>query len=90
MGTGAFAGLRLGEVRGLWVKDDEGHVLNIRRSVSRTIVKDTKAAEGEEDPAVVPIIRPLRLLVDRVKPVCGWLFQTRSVRHSICRTSLSV
>lgn len=82
-------GLRLGEIRGLCVEDDEGHVLNNRRSVSRTIVKDTKAGEGEEDPAVVPIIGPPRLLLDRVKLVCGWLFQTRSVRHSICTTSLS-
>lgn len=74
VGTGAFAGLRLGEIRGLWVEDDEGHVLNIRRSVWRTIVKDTKTEEDEDDPGVVPIIRPLRLLLDRVKPAYGWLF----------------
>ena len=74
IGTGAFAGLRLGEIRGLWVEDDEGDVLNIRRSVWRTIVKNTKTEEDEDDPGVVPIIRPLRLLLDRVKPACGWLF----------------
>jgi integrase len=74
IGTGAFAGLRLGEIRGLWVEDDESDVLNIRRSVWRTIVKDTKTEEDEEDPGVVPIIRPLRLLLDRVKPAYGWLF----------------
>jgi len=74
IGTGAFAGLRLGEIRGLWVEDDEGDVLNIRRSVWRTIVKDTKTKEDEEDPGVVPIIRPLRLLLDQIKPARGWLF----------------
>ena len=37
-------------------------------------MKDTKTAEDEEDPGVVPIIRPLRLLLDRVKPASGWLF----------------
>jgi integrase len=36
IGTGAFAGLRMEEIRGLWVEDDEGDVLNIRRSVWRT------------------------------------------------------
>lgn len=74
IGTAAFAGLRQGEIRGLWVEDDEGDVLNIRRSVWRTIVKDTKTEEDEDDPGVVPIVRPLRLLIDRVKPAQGWLF----------------
>jgi integrase len=74
IGTGAFAGLREGEIRGLWVEDDEGHLLNIRRSVWRTIVKDTKTEEDEDDPGVMPIIRPLRLLLDQVKPAYGWLF----------------
>jgi hypothetical protein len=74
IGTAAFAGLRQGEIRGLWVEDDEGDVLNIRRSVWRTIVKETKTEEDEDDPGVVPIVRPLRLLIDRVKPAHGWLF----------------
>jgi hypothetical protein len=26
IGTGALAGLRLGEIRGLWVEDDEGYL----------------------------------------------------------------
>jgi integrase len=74
IGTAAFAGLRQGEIRGLWVDDDEGELLKVRRSVWRTIVKDTKTEEDEEDPGAVPIIRPLRLLLDRVKPPNGWLF----------------
>ena len=74
IGTAAFAGLREGEIRGLCSEDDEGEILNIRRSVWRTKVKDTKTHEDDEDPGVVPIIRPLRLLLDSVKPKHGWLF----------------
>jgi integrase len=73
IGTAAFAGLRQGEIRGLWGDDDEGDVLKIRRSVWRSIVKDTKTEEDEEDPGAVPIIRPLRVLLDKVKPANGWL-----------------
>jgi hypothetical protein len=66
----------MGEIRGLWVEDNEGDVLNFHRSVWRTIVKvkDTKTQEDEEDRGVVPIICPLRLLLDRVRPAHGWLF----------------
>ena len=46
-------------------------MLKIRRSVWRTIVKDTKTEEDEEDPRAVPIIRPLRFLLDRVKRASG-------------------
>jgi integrase len=91
IGTGAFAGLRLGEIRGLWVEDDRGHVLNIRRSVWMTTVKDTKTEEDEDDPGVVPIIRPPRLLLDRVKPYYGWLFPNAiGGARAICTTSPSV
>jgi len=74
IGTAAFAGLREGEIRGLWIEDDEGEVLNIRRSIWRTKVKDTKVHENDDDPGVVPIIRPFRLLLDAIKPKFGWLF----------------
>ena len=37
-------------------------------------MKDGKTGEDEDDPGVVPIIRPLRVLLDRVKPQYGWLF----------------
>src|ERR1700680_4648117 len=36
----SFAGLREGEIRGQWWEDDDGDVLNIRRSVWRTHLKD--------------------------------------------------
>lgn len=77
IGVAAFAGLRQGEIRGQWWEDDEGDVLNIRRSVWRTHVKEeTKTHEDDEDPGVVPIIEPLRFLLDAIKPenASGWMF----------------
>ena len=73
----AFAGLREGEIRGQWWEDDDGEVLNIRRSVWRTHLKEeTKTHEDEEDPGVVPIIEPLRLVLDAIKPenASSWMF----------------
>jgi len=77
IGVAAFAGLRQGEIRGQWWEDDEGNILNIRRSGWRTHVKfETKTHEDEEDPGVVPIIKPLRLVLDAIKPdnASGWMF----------------
>lgn len=77
LGVAAFAGLRQGEIRGLWWEDDDLSVLNIRRSVWRSIVLDeTKTHEDEEDPGVVPIIQPLRLMLDQIRPQAGsgWMF----------------
>jgi len=77
IGVAAFAGLRQGEIRGQWWEDDDGDILNIRRSVWRTHLKDeTKTHEDDEDPGVVPIIKPLRLLLDAIKPEnsSGWMF----------------
>jgi integrase len=75
----AFAGLRHGEIRGLWWEDDDDDRLMIRRSVWRTLVKDTKTYEDEENPGVVPIIRPLRVLLDAIRPenAYGWIFPNR-------------
>jgi integrase len=77
IGVAAFAGLREGEIRGQWWEDDDGEVLNIRRSVWRTYLKDeTKTHEDEEDPGVVPIIESLRIVLDAIKPenASGWMF----------------
>jgi integrase len=77
IGVAAFAGLREGEIRGQWWEDDEEHILNIRRSVWRTHVKfETKTHEDEDDPGVVPIIKPLRAMLDAIKPenASGWMF----------------
>jgi hypothetical protein len=77
IGAAAFAGLREGEIRGQWWEDDDGEVLNIRRSVSRSHVKyETKTHEDEEDPGIVPIIDSLRLVLDAIKPenASGWMF----------------
>jgi len=76
IGTAAFAGLREGELRGLWWDDDDGHALNIQRSVWRTRVKDTKTGEDEEDAGIVPVIQPLRKMLNAVRPenASGFMF----------------
>ena len=75
IGVAAFAGLREGEIRGQWWEDDDGDDLNIRRSVWRSHLKyETKTHEDEEDPGVVPIIEPLRVVLEAIKPetASGW------------------
>jgi site-specific recombinase XerD len=77
IGTVAFAGLREGELRGLWGTDDSGNYLQIRRSVWRCFVKERgKNIESgcEERPAEVPIINPLRKVLDCVHHGSSWLF----------------
>jgi integrase len=77
IGVAAFAGLREGEIRGQWWEDDDGDVLNIRRSMWRTHLNDeTKTHEDDDDPRVVPIIEPLRDVLDSIKPeiASGWMF----------------
>ena len=74
IGTLAFAE---GELRGLWGTDDTGTYLQIRRSVWRSIVKERcKNLESgcEIRPAEVPIIAPLRKMLDRVHHGSSWLF----------------
>jgi len=69
--------LREGEIRGQWWEDDNGDVLNIRRSVWRTHLNDeTKTHEDDDDPGVVPIIEPLRVVLEAIKPeiASGWMF----------------
>ena len=93
IGVAAFAGLREGEIRGQWWEDDDGDILNIRRSVWRTHLNDeTKTHEDEEDPGVVPIIESLRVLLDAIKPemrVAGYS-RTRLAGRWIWTTSLTV
>lgn len=80
IGTTAFAGLRKGEIRGLWWDDDRGEVLTICRSVWNSTVKSTKTEEDIDDPGFVPVIRPLRLLLDAIKPenAAGFVYVNRS------------
>lgn len=71
----AFAGLRQGEIRGVWADDDLGDVLYIRRTVWGTSLKEeTKTGEDDEEPGMVPIIQPLRVLLDALKPEHGFIF----------------
>jgi site-specific recombinase XerD len=75
IGVTAFAGLRQGEIRGLWADDDLGDVLHIRRTVWGTSLKEqTKTGEDDDEPGMVPIIEPLRNLLDAVKPEHGFMF----------------
>jgi integrase len=79
IGVTAFAGLRKGEIRGLWWNDDREDVLAICRSVWRSTVKNTKTEEDVDDPGLVPLIHPLRLLLDAIKPenAAGFIFPNR-------------
>lgn len=75
IGVAAYAGLRQGEIRGLWADDDFGDHLLIRRSVWETTLKDrSKTGEDDVEPGMVPIIEPLRVLLDAIKPEHGFMF----------------
>lgn len=79
IGVAAFAGLRKGEVRGLWWDDDGIDSLSICRSVWNSTIKSTKTEEDIDDPGLVPVIRPLRSLLDAIKPehATGFVFVSR-------------
>jgi integrase len=77
----AFAGLRKGEVRGLMPTDDLGETIAIHRSVWHDVVKEQRktASSGTElAPAMIPVILPLRRMLDAIKPFkSGWMFPNR-------------
>jgi integrase len=63
--VGAFAGLREGEIRGLdWI-DYDGDTLTVARSIWRKHVNLPKTLQSQ---AAVPVIKPLRDLLDGMKP----------------------
>jgi len=74
IGVTAFAGLRRGEIRALWWDDDGQDVLSISRSMWHST--HTKTEEDIDEPGLVPIIKPLRLLLDAIKPAhaSGFIF----------------
>jgi integrase len=61
----AFAGLRQGEIRGLDWLDYNGHVLTVARSIWGKHVNLPKTTQSQ---AAVPVIKPLRDLLDRMRP----------------------
>ena len=74
VGTAAFSGLRESEIRGLQWPDYTGAELFVRRSVWRTDVGQTKTRESK---AVVPVISPLRKMLDahrKRNPDGSWIF----------------
>jgi integrase len=73
--TAAFTGLRLAELKGLQWVDYDGAALHVRRSVWRKNVNQTKTPESK---SVVPVIAPLRRVLDEHKETANgavWLFQ---------------
>lgn len=61
----AYAGLREGEIRGLDWQDYDGDTLTVARSVWRKHVNLPKTLQSQ---AAVPVIKPLRDLLDGMKP----------------------
>jgi len=61
----AFAGLRQGEIRGLDWLDYDGENVSVVRSVWRKHVSPPKT---EQSQAAIPVIKPLRDLLDGMKP----------------------
>jgi integrase len=69
-----FTGLRLAEIRGLQWSDYNGKELLVRRTVWRTVEGATKTPESR---AVVPVISPLKKVLDAHKRRDGtslWIF----------------
>jgi integrase len=72
--TAAFSGLRESEIRGLQWSDYSGTELMVRRSVWRTFTGETKTPESK---AVVPVISPLKKMLDAHRRRNGdgsWIF----------------
>ena len=89
----AFSGLRESEIRGLQWSDYDGQFLHVRRSVWRTHVGDTKTPESK---AAVPVIGPLRTILDAHKKKSGtgeWIFAGEKMRRplhldNLCRREI--
>jgi len=64
--TAAFAGLREGEITGLWWSDYDGETITVRRSIDRA---DGEANETktQSSAAPVPVIEQLKRLLDAYK-----------------------
>ena len=56
--------------------DDGGNLLSICRSLWHSTLNNTKTEEDVDGPGLVPIIKPLRLLLDAIEPapVSGFIF----------------
>ena len=56
--------------------DEGGNLLSICRSPWHSTLKNTKTEDDVDAPGLVPIIKPLRLLLDAIKPahVSGFIF----------------
>lgn len=68
----ALTALRNNELPALDVADYTGTHLRVHRAWSHGILKETKTGNDE----LVPVIAPLRKLLDAIKPASGFLFQS--------------
>src|SRR5882762_2771366 len=66
--TAAFTGARKGELRGLMWEDYDGSEIRVMKSVWRSHVDEPKRPKSK---AAVPVIAPLKVLVERHRARCG-------------------
>ncbi len=79
----AFTGLREGEIRGLRWEDFDGETLNVRRSIWRTHVGETKT-EGSSAPVpVIPFLREILLAHRKRSLGNGYIFSGASMRFAL-------
>jgi integrase len=81
LGLAYFAALRPAEIRGLQWADYDGARLDIKRSVWRGAVGQTKT---ESSGSSVPVIEPLRSLLEkmRLQSTDGYICRTKRLNHS--------
>jgi integrase len=90
VGTAAFSGLRESELRGLQWSDYDGAFLYVRRSVWRTEVSDE--TKTEESTGSVPVIAPLRKMLDAHKRRNGagpWIFSGEKMHKPLNLANLA-
>lgn len=87
--TAAFTGLRLGEIRGLRWEDFDGDTLQVRRSVWRTHVGETKTDESTGAVPVIPFLK--KILEEHATRVGrkGYIFAGEKKRFALCLDNLT-
>lgn len=68
VGLAGFAGLRRGEIRGLWWESYDGKTVQVRQSMWQDFLTEPKTAKAK---AAVPVIARLKKLLDCYHDLCG-------------------
>jgi integrase len=77
----ALTGLRMSEIRGLRWDDYDGETIQVRRSVWRTHVGETKTPESAASIPVLPVLaKALDLHIQRKNPAARYIFEGRTGR----------